>query len=162
MNKRKSHAFGKDIFLLGADSEGILYWLEEPSWDCGWYWGFGYIETYTNNRNPEKAKDINSHSHFSNLNRVGNREANLFDGFKARFVETPLNDAEIWKLCELMNSYYVAREYADFLHTGGAHYTANPCKAIIQNTQEYDRINTYVLPDIFREVKSLLDPKQGN
>ena len=37
------------FYLLGRDEEGINYWLEEPSWDCGWYWGFGYVETYTTN-----------------------------------------------------------------------------------------------------------------
>lgn len=32
-------------FLLGCDSENIMYWLKSPSWDCGWYWGFGYIRS---------------------------------------------------------------------------------------------------------------------
>jgi hypothetical protein len=34
--KRKDRAFGKDIFLLGKDSDGYTVWLEEPKWDCGW------------------------------------------------------------------------------------------------------------------------------
>jgi hypothetical protein len=46
LSKRKSHAFGKDIYLIGKDKSGTNYWLESPSWDCDWYWGFGYIETY--------------------------------------------------------------------------------------------------------------------
>jgi hypothetical protein len=67
MNKKQSHAFGKDIYLLGKTTDGELIWLEAPSWDCGWYWGFGYVETYTNNRRPDLAKDISSHSHFNGL-----------------------------------------------------------------------------------------------
>ena len=63
INKNKSHAFNKDIYLLGSDSDGIKYWLEAPSWDCDRYWGFGYVETYTNNENPSLSKDIKSHSH---------------------------------------------------------------------------------------------------
>ena len=52
MKKEKRFAFGKNIYLLGSDKDGVKYWLEEASWDCGWYWGFGYVETYTNNSNP--------------------------------------------------------------------------------------------------------------
>ena len=48
LNKKKIHVFGKDAYLLGKDDQGIQYWLESPSWDCDWYWGFGYVETYTN------------------------------------------------------------------------------------------------------------------
>lgn len=163
MKKRKSHAFGKDVYLLGADNEGTLYWLEEPTWDCGWYWGFGYIETYTNNGNPKMAKDINSHEHFNGLKYVGNRAVNMYDGFKARFVETPLTNEEIWKLCELMQSFYIAKDYAEFVYRGGAHYTENPCRETIKNPQEYDRINQVVLPEIFKEVRNLLDAEtKGN
>jgi len=64
MKKRISEAFGKKVYLLGKDDEGTLYWLEAPSWDCGWYWGFGYIETYTNNNNPNRSQDITSHQHW--------------------------------------------------------------------------------------------------
>ena len=35
MGKVKSHAFGKDVFLLGADKDDRYYWLEAPKWDCG-------------------------------------------------------------------------------------------------------------------------------
>ena len=49
MKKQTTTAFKKKIYLLGADAEGTKYWLEAPSWDCDWYWGFGYVETYTNN-----------------------------------------------------------------------------------------------------------------
>ncbi len=58
MQKQMDHAFNKDVYLLGKDSEGISYWLEAPSWDCGWYWGFGYVETYRSNRKPSTARDI--------------------------------------------------------------------------------------------------------
>ena len=39
MKKQIEKVFGKKVFLLGKDEEGIRYWLEEPQWDCGWYWG---------------------------------------------------------------------------------------------------------------------------
>ena len=58
IKKEKDHAFGKDVYLLGKDAEGVKYWLESPSWDCGWYWGFGYVETYQRNWRPSLARDI--------------------------------------------------------------------------------------------------------
>ena len=158
MIKTKKHAFDKDIYLLGSDSEGTNYWLEAASWDCDWYWGFGYVETYTNNKNPEIARDIVSHQHFDGL--FFNKNKNGYDAFNEFFSETPLTNNEIWKLCELMKTYYIMREYSDTLHRGGAHYTTNPCRNILQNNDEYNRINKNVMPEIFFEIYSLLEVEQ--
>ena len=67
MEKQTLTIFGKKNYLLGTDQNGRKLFLVAPSWDCGWYWGFGYIETYTNNRHPERSKDIASHNHFDSL-----------------------------------------------------------------------------------------------
>lgn len=156
--KRKDFTFNKDIYLLGQDADGTNYWLEAASWDCDWYWGFGYIETYTNNNNPSRARDIESHSHFDSLGAKENK--NLYDAFKEKFIVTPLSDKELWTLCELMKSFYTAKKYAEMLHTGGAHYTTNPCRDIIQNDKEYNRINKIVIPAICKEVYALLSPQR--
>ena len=42
------------------------------------------------------------------------------------------------------------------LYTGGAHLTPNPLKPIIQNEEEYNRINKDVIPDIMMKVYELL------
>ena len=156
--KHISTAFGRAVYFIGQDSEGINYWLEAASWDCDWYWGFGYIEAYTHNTRPALAKDIISHEHFDTLNR--DEHINYFDAFKNRFVVTPLSDGEIWKLCDLMRCFYIAREYADMLYCGGAHYASNPCCDIIQsdNNGERTRINDVLLPGVFKEVYKLLTP----
>lgn len=156
MNKKVTRAFGKNIYLLGKDADGTLYWLEEAKWDCEWYWGFGYVETYTNNKYPERAKDISSHQHFDVL--FFHRFELSYTIFKKFFVETPLSEEEIWELLEMMRSYYTAREYSDMIYRGGFLYTTNPCEQIIQNSVEYERINHTVLPAIFEEVYRLLTP----
>lgn len=46
LEKRIDSAFGKKVFLLGIDEYEQEYWLKESSWDCNWYWGFGYIFTF--------------------------------------------------------------------------------------------------------------------
>lgn len=156
MKKEKRRAFGKDIYLLGADSDGIRYWLERASWDCGWYWGFGYVETYTNNKSPERSRDIQSHQHFNGLFL----ERNIFDSFKELLTETPLDNNEIWKLLELMKTFYTLRETAETYNRGGAHITTNPIKEQIQNKEEENRINQKILPAIFEEVYKILSPEE--
>lgn len=159
MNKQTDCAFDKDVYLLGTDKEGVRYWLEQGTWDCDWYWGIGYVETYKSNRQPHTARDIDSHQHFNRL--FFNKGINGHDAFKAFFAETPLSDREIWTLCELMKSLYIFREYSDTIHTGGAHYTTNPCKETIQNASEYERINKTVIPALLAEVYKLLSPAKN-
>jgi len=158
MEKIKTTAFGKKVYLIGKDKEDTFYWLEEGKFDCGWYWGFGYVETYTRNECPSLARDINSHSHFDGM--FLNGKNNGYDKFKNFFAKTVLTDGEIWKLVELMKSFYIARNYSDMLHSGGAHYTTNPAAEIIKSPTEYDRINKIVIPAIIEEVYKLLTPEQ--
>lgn len=153
--KKKTRAFGKDIYFLGQDERGTNYYLEAATWDCGWYWGGGYVKTYTNNNNPSIARDTRSYQRFDRLFFKGNK--NGFDNFKEFFKVTPFNDSEIWKICELMKSFYIAQKYSDMLHTGGAHYTTNPAKENIQNVDEYQRINDKVIPAIMSELYKILE-----
>lgn len=157
MEKRKSYAFGKDVYLLGKDKEGILYWLEAASWDCDWYWGLGYIVTYTNNKHPGRSKDINSHQHFNSL--FFNCTNNGFDNFKNYLTETPFNNNEIWRIMEIMKTLYTLKEYSETLHRGGSHYISNPCKDIIKNDDEYNRINKVVIPTLNKELYRILSEK---
>lgn len=155
MKKRTEKAFGKKIFLLGKDANGARYWLEAATWDCDWYWGFGYITTYTNNINPSRARDIDSLQHFNRLFLLKNKSAcECFNNF---FVETTLTENEIWQLLELMKTFYIMRDYSDALHRGGSNYATNPIKDIIKNDDEYNRINKSVLPELFNSVYQLLE-----
>ena len=154
LEKKKINKFGEH-YLLGIDSDGIKHWLEKPSWQCGWYWGIGYVHTFTNNNNPEQSKDIQIHYHFKNFE---NDNRNIYDGFKEKFTESVLSDKELWTFCELMKSAYILRSYSDMLYLGGAHYTKNPKKDLIKNPAEYERINKIVLPTIFDEIDKLLTP----
>ena len=49
MEKQKITKFGDDYYLLGINQENEKVWLEKPSWDCDWYWGFGYVEIFNQN-----------------------------------------------------------------------------------------------------------------
>ena len=154
MKKKTTRAFNKEIYLLGKDADGTLYWLEEPSWDCGWYWGFGYIETYTNNKYPHLAKDINSHQHFDGLFLSRNKCG--FDAFKEFFVETPLSDNEIWELCDYMVTFYTLQKMAELYKHGWSQYTTRAKLDILKNEEQRDFINNQALPQVFERIKKLL------
>lgn len=159
MEKRITTAFDKTVYLLGKDPDGIYYWLEEGEFACDWYWSGGYIESYTNNKYPARAKDISSHSHFDIM--FFNKNLNCFDAFKTFFEDCTLNNSEIWQLCELMKSFYTARAYSDMLYIGGSNIAKNPKSLIISDSrQEYERINKIVIPSILESVYRLLTPYQ--
>ena len=172
LRKRKSHAFGKDIFLLGRGTDGKLMWLEAPKWDCGWYWGFGYVETYTNSNNPEKAKDIDCHRHFDGL--VGTQEYydtekgcwrkgeyvhNIYDS--PHLIETTFTSADGWKISELFKQFYLLKDMAEFTHRErpGCHLTTSPVDH--GNMKEwYDHINKVMIPKITAEIMRMLTPAE--
>ena len=154
MKKQIITVFGKDHYLLGADASGTKYYLQKATFDCGWYWGGGYVETFTNNRNPEKSRDISTHQHFDSL--IFNRKGNGFDNFKAIFVNNPFTDSEIWMICELMKTFYIMREYSDCIYRGSANYSSNPVINTIKSDSEYKRINDIVIPELWEKLYSIL------
>lgn len=123
-----------------VDGERIQ--LSPPSWDCGWYWGFGYL----GNRN--------CHYHLDGLNK----DKNLYDALKEHFGDSlTIKEKDLWTFCELIATAYSLKEAAEVLGRGGAHYTTNPCKDIIINKAETDRINSIVLPAIFDQIHLILN-----
>jgi len=160
MNKYVFTWHGKKYFLLGQDKDGIKYYLENANFDCGLYWGIGYIVSFTNNKNPKKSRDIQSCSHFDY--EVFNKNKNCFDTFKELFPVNPFSDSEIWSICELMKSAYTARHYSDMLYCGGANITTNAAKDKIRNDKEYKRINEITIPAIMDELYGIMGEGETN
>ncbi len=159
--KRSFEWHGNKYFLLGTGSDGDYYWLQEASFDCGWYWSIGYIETFTNNKAPWRSADIASHSHFKYMMERQKNDfggpMNWYDAFRAVFHETPLTDSEVWTVIEIMRSLYTARDYSDMLYHGGSYYTRNPVAETIKNAAEYGRINKVVIPALLENLYKILD-----
>lgn len=134
--------------LLGYNDNQPIY-LSAPSWDCGWYWGFGYIGN----------KDC--HYHVSGLSEGKN--TNMYDAFIEHFGNTlTVRRSQLWTLCELFETFYTLRKTAEVLGRGGSHYTNNPCKDLIINKDEVTRINEVVLPQIFEEIYKILIRNKDN
>jgi hypothetical protein len=171
--KKTNRAFGKEIFLLGRDSDGTNYWLEKASWDCGWYWGFGYVETYTNNKNPHLSKDISCHTHIDSrfMGNVENWDtklgryvtkhiSNIYDA--PLLTETTFTQQEGWVLSELFKTFYDLKKTSEIFHRGGSHITNNPCSEIIKNEEWCEKINKEILPSVFDEIYKILSPNDNN
>ena len=149
---RKNIVTDKKEYLIGTtlfENEPSDLYLIEPSWDCDWYWGIGYykIANHTNSMQ----------SHFDIL-FFNDAHENAYDKFLRIMSATVLkNESEVFTFMELMQSMYTARKYADMLHRGGSHFTTNPCKELIQNPEEYNRINKVIIPSIWAKIKELID-----
>ena len=158
LNKRVERAFNKKVYLLGADADGCLYWLESPSWDCGWYWGFGYVETYTNNMHPSKSRDIESHQHIKG-SFIGNIDGqyihNIYDA--PLLASTTFTESEGWELSELFFQFYTLRESAELFHRGKCNIAYTELKHDESKCKETaDYINNVMIPAITNRIIKIL------
>ena len=62
IEKQTVKYLNKTAYLLGERKDGEKVYLQAGSWDCGWYWGYGYLEIYNKPRT-----DIVEHYHFDSL-----------------------------------------------------------------------------------------------
>ena len=166
LDKRTEEAFGKKVYLIGIDVNGDYIWLEAPKWDCGWYWGFGYIETYTNNKHPEKSNDISSHSHFNHcIAGYKHKDGEYIHHPHANpdLAITTLTPRESWLLAEYMKTFYTLSESAEVFGRGGSHVCSeSPAqKNIIKDDAICEKINKKMLPELFKLIDNLLSPAQA-
>ena len=143
---------GRKNYFLGLNKNGDKMWLVAPSWDCGWYWGLGYIKTYQQNWSPSNARDILCHTHFDYVFPTS-------DSFVDEFNDTPFTRNEKWKIYEYMKELYTLRHYADMMHRNGMNITKGS-KALKEeneeNYKEYNRINNILIPNVWEELEAIL------
>ena len=160
LKKQIVHAFGKTYYLLGKDEAGVKWYLQKPTWDCGWYWGFGYLDSFTNGIRPEKSKDILGHTHLSSL--MDEFKGNGFDALKHYFPKCVLTDDELFRFVDCAKSVYALKEAAELFGRGHSNYTE---KAKIDDLIKPDwvkEINEKMIPEIDAEIEKMLSPDEGN
>jgi hypothetical protein len=158
MNKKTLTVFNKKNYLLGKNQDGVNFYLLAPSWDCGWYWGFGYVEAYTNNNKPEKSRDISMHTHFDTL--FFNSDKTAYNKFKEFFNNTPLSDDDIWLLCDYMKTFYTLRKSAEIFGRGYSHFTEAAKLETLKNDDMLKMINEIMLPVLFEKIENTLSGKR--
>ena len=131
-----------DMIMLGkfdCDCSSPL-WLRKPHFDCGWYWGLGYLA----------SKGI--HTHFDSEFK---RYKNFIDGA----IATPYTDKERWTIYELMTQLYSLRKYADMMHSNGAHITSTNGAIDLfaeDNFKEYQRICNVLIPTVWNKLVDIM------
>lgn len=133
-------------YLLGIDNCGHEVYLKEPSWDCNWYYGFGYLEIVDNYGS--------GHYHFDSL--FFEYRTSYIDTFRNFFDKTPLSENEWWELLEMMKCFYTYREMSDMCHRGGSNITSSGNE---KDDDIYNIINKEKLPNLFARIDKLLSPQ---
>ncbi len=148
-------------WLLGKNDRNEYAYLQPFQWDCGWYWGGGYIEWYRQNRS------WGAHTHFSGLSKTerydGSKQVwvredhNIFDGFKKHIPVRAITDAQLWRLCDLMVQFYALKEAAEVYQHGGHMTSQGRTEAEIDKGMAA-KINLHIELDIIPEVKKIFEP----
>lgn len=122
-------------------------YLQRPSWDCDWYWGWGYLS------------NKNTHIHWDYLKTAdGNyteRVSCLIDLDNKYYQANPKLTPIKWQLEELMSTFYTLKEAAGIYHIGGSHLITSPIKDILKSEERAKEINEIILPEIFTKFYEL-------
>lgn len=151
--------YTKRIKLGEVDGKSI--YLSAPSWDCDWYWGFGYLGNKYCHYHVKGLTKIETYDFERGVSKY--EFTDLHNGLKKHFGDTFIvtSDNDIWTLAELFESFYSLKEYAELCHKGCAGLSTNPCAELLKNTFEETRINTIVLPQIFEAIYKILNKYIG-
>jgi len=113
VKKHTDTAFGNRYYLLGVNEERCPVWLQEPSWDCDWYWGCGYVTTFQYERLPSLAKDIDSHRHAKDYLFGQIKEGYVHSVYESpNLVKTTFTEKQGWELGELFAQMYLLKDMA--------------------------------------------------
>lgn len=134
MKKRKEKFYGRNVYLLGIGQDGRYLWLEEPLFCFETYWGFGYVEIYTDQKNPQLSTDFCVHTHWDVLH-YRNPEP---------FMVTTFSEREYRELIVLFNRFYLYYEAAKvFKHV---------------DDEKTDYYNKKKIPQILNQIIDILEP----
>lgn len=128
-------------YLGKRKEDGKMVYIAAPTWDCNWYWSFGYLQA------------TGEHYHLRSYGDINWKDALERD----YTLNVKLRGDNLWKFYELAKTAYGLKEAAELLGRGGSNVTENPLSEIIKNNFEVDRINLIVLPQIFDEINEMFD-----
>ncbi len=111
----------------GTCADGEHVYLTKHKWDCGWYWGFGYLGNYR------------CHFHVDSLLYVnGDKGAYCASDL---FEETKITDKEWWVIRDLFVQAYALKAAAEVYQYGGHQTTSVGLTDVIKNKDRADQIN---------------------
>lgn len=140
-------------YFLGITKDNEKVYLEKPSWDCDWYWGFGYLEYYNNSGRPT----LQAHRHWDSL--VQESKECAFNAIKHEFNKLSIDDDKLWKLCDYMYSFYTLKGAASLFTCGNSNQTSTGLD--LSDKEEADKINHTILPKLFKQIDNIFS-KEDN
>lgn len=148
--KLKQQFAGDNYYYLGRGKEdGTHYFLQEPSFDCDWYWGVNYLEGFRS-ADLSKVYDMDSHEHFLHGSSDKNKP---WHDWLLKEVDSPLCEKDLWLIMEIACSLKTLREYMDLSYIGGSHMTTSKEEArILKDEDAYNDADKKI-----RALKDLLD-----
>jgi hypothetical protein len=151
---------GTKNVLLGVNKDGEHIYISKPTWDCGWYWSFGYLgnrnchyhlEAYQSKDHHLKLADDAGYKYITEK-----RNKCMYDCLKADYALSPKIQENLWQFCELALTIYTLKEAAEVLGRGGSHMTTNLCKDILINPEETKRLNEKIIPELCQTFWNLI------
>lgn len=150
-NKAKaaySNPVSKVYFGTDKQFKQLIY-LETPTFDCDWYWGFGYLGNKHCHYPLENFQQVSCFGEYRNIS--------MHDALQRDYdlCESLRNPNTLWTFCELVKTAYALKEVAAIYNRGGSNYSNNPCKELLKNNEQYEHINFVLLPALFKELDQL-------
>lgn len=125
-------------YLGKRKEDGKKVYILAPTWDCNWYWSFGYLNA------------TGEHFHLRNYG-----DKNWKDCLERDYIlNVKLRGDNLWKFYELAKTAYKLKEVAEILGRGWQ-ITENPLGELIKNQTESNRINQIVLPQVFDAIDEI-------
>lgn len=112
----------QEDFNSDAHVSGELIYISKHSWDCDWYWGFGYIG--------------NKHLH-TNISSLIKGESDI----NKIFSSTKLTQNDWWIIRDLFKQAYALKPAAEIYRYGGHQKTVEGLTDIIKNSDMAAKIN---------------------
>ena len=103
---------------------GDKIYLDKHEWDCGWYWGFGYIGN----------KDLHCHFNDTFLKST--------DIFPSTHFKSNLTDNQWWIVRDLFVQAYALKKCAEVYRYGGHQTTAQGTTDLIRDDEMCTRLNS--------------------
>lgn len=138
----KMEQFPENV-ILGKNEHGVIN-LRRPSFDCDWYWGFGYLGNRI------------IHYHLSGIGEGEN--INFHDALTKHFGDSFIikDGKDIWQFAEIVQSIYTLKKAAELFHLGGAHYTTNPDAEMLKKSDWEREINEVLIPQQIASMYKIL------
>ena len=120
IKETQSHKPEKNnLFILGEK----LY-FEKHSWDCDWYWGFGYIVN----------KNLHTHAEIFIKDLLWSEVDEVFE-------ETKLTNKDFWVFKDLLKQAYSLKRAAEVYRHGGHCTSMEGITDIIKSEEKEEMIN---------------------